>query len=247
MRLYFIRHGQSTNNAKWNNDDYQEVPDPELTEIGHIQAAELSQYLVNNQYRKDDITWNNNNEHGFGFTHIYTSLMVRAVSTAIPIADALGLSLVSWIDIHETGGIFSRIDGENRTGLPGKKQSYFESHFPGLVIPEPFGEKGWWNKPFEELNLRTPRAERVWAEIMSRHGDKPGISEHHVALISHGGFFNYLLTAALGIKMQRLENDRHKFWFIMNNCGITRIDVKDDQVFIAYTNRISHLRDNLIT
>jgi len=247
MRLYFIRHGQSTNNATWHNDDFKDVPDPELTEIGHIQAAELSRYLVDNQYRKDDITWNNQNKSGFGLTHIYTSLMVRAVSTGTPIADALGLSLVSWIDIHETGGIFSRTAGENRFGLPGKKQSFFESHYPDLELPEPFGEKGWWNKPFEEIKDRTPRAERVWAELLKRHGDKPGMSEHNVALISHGGFFNCLLTAALGVKMQRLENNKHKFWFIMNNCGITRIDVMGGQVFIAYTNRINHLRENLIT
>jgi broad specificity phosphatase PhoE len=34
MELYFIRHGQSVNNAGWGDPTYRENPDPPLTEIG---------------------------------------------------------------------------------------------------------------------------------------------------------------------------------------------------------------------
>jgi 2,3-bisphosphoglycerate-dependent phosphoglycerate mutase len=245
MELYFIRHGQSENNANWGLDGFQDVPDPELTESGRAQAITLSRFLSNKQNRDESITWNSQNRHGFGITHIYTSMMVRAVETATPIAEALGLPLVSWLDIHETGGIFSRIDGEERTGLPGKTRSFYENHFPDLVLPDWLDENGWWNRPFEEIQERKPRAEKVWSELLARHGDQPGKPEQRVAIVSHGGFFMYLFTTALGVQMRRIQESHHAYWFDMFNCGITRIDVKD-QVRVAYTNRTDFLPDHLI-
>ena len=42
-QLFFIRHGQSTNNAL--ADPTQRVQDPELTELGQIQAERVAEYL----------------------------------------------------------------------------------------------------------------------------------------------------------------------------------------------------------
>ncbi len=89
MELYFIRHGQSQNNAKWNHPDFQESPDPSLTENGHEQARLLAEFLKQNQTITKDAEWNIQNRYGFGLTHIYTSLMERAAFTAAPIAQAL--------------------------------------------------------------------------------------------------------------------------------------------------------------
>ena len=86
MELYFIRHGQSVNNAGWNNPEYMEHPDPYLTEMGIEQAKHLAKYLKEKQHITNDRVWNNQNQYGFGFTHIYTSLMERAVATAAPTA-----------------------------------------------------------------------------------------------------------------------------------------------------------------
>jgi 2,3-bisphosphoglycerate-dependent phosphoglycerate mutase len=247
MELYFIRHGQSQNNANWGRADYRESSDPELTEIGKKQAAEISKYLADNQCRDEDYFDDNQNVQGFGLTHIYTSLMVRAVGTATPIAHRIGIPLVAWPDIHETGGIFSREIFDNKSGLPGKNRIFFEEFFPGLILPEWLDQRGWWNQPFEERDARLPRAEKVWRELINRHGDQPGMPEHRVALVSHGGFYNYLLTSALEVQMERITENRHKFWFILNNCGMTRIDLKNGQVRIPYANRISFLPYDLIT
>lgn len=248
MELYFIRHGQSENNANWGLGVYQESSDPELTDIGKNQAAILAEYLANNQAKKvDDKYEDDQNLHGFGITHIYTSLMVRAVSTAIPIAKGIGLPLVAWSEIHETGGIFSRKEEDFRLGLPGKTREYFEKHYPDLILPGWLDHTGWWNQPFEERDARKPRAERVWRELLARHEEQPGRPEHRVVLISHGGFYNYLLTSALGVQMERISENMHKFWFMLNNCGITRIDLKNGQVRVAYTNRISFLPKHLVT
>jgi 2,3-bisphosphoglycerate-dependent phosphoglycerate mutase len=247
MELYFIRHGQSENNANWERDNFQDVPDPELTKLGRSQAKILAQHLGSRQQRDENERWNSQNQHGFGLTHIYTSLMVRAVGTASPIAEALGLTLMAWPEIHETGGIFTRDDGDERKGLPGKTRAYFQRFYPNLVIPEWVGDQGWWNRPFETTEERKPRAGRVWAELLTRHGDKEGRGEHRVAIVSHGGFFMYLFTTALGIEMRRIQDSLHEYWFLMNNCSITRLDVKNEQVLIAYTNRNNYLPDHLIT
>jgi len=247
MELYFIRHGQSENNANWGKNDVQDVPDPELTEIGYTQAELLADWLRSHQIRDESINWNSQNRHGFGLTHIYTSLMVRATSTAHSIAEALGLPLIAWPEIHETGGLFARDDGKERRGLPGKTRSYFREHYPTLVLPDWVSDDGWWNRPYENQEDRKPRAESVWAELLTRHGDKEGRDEHRVAIVSHGGFFMYLLTTALGVEMRRIQESLHEFWFLMNNCSITRLDVKNGQVLVAYTNRNEYLPDQLIT
>src|SRR5216117_1732958 len=106
MQLYFIRHGQSQNNANWNNPAFKESSDPALTDIGFEQALHLAEFLKKNQSITYHNGWNIQNRHGFGLTHIYTSLMERAISTAAPIAQALDIPLLAWKEIHEEGGIF---------------------------------------------------------------------------------------------------------------------------------------------
>jgi len=247
MELYFIRHGQSENNANWEEEGFQDVPDPELTEIGQKQAAHLAKYLSENQGRDETIPGNNQNQFGFGLTNLYTSLMVRAVATATPAAQAIGLPLMTWPDIHESGGIFSRTDGDERPGLPGKNRFDFESRFPDLVLPDWLDENGWWKcRPFEERPDRKVRATLVWEELLARHGDQPGRPEHRVGFVSHGGFFMQLLTCAIQVEMRRMDDWLHEYWFLMNNCAITRIDVRD-QVLVCYTNRSEFLPAELIT
>lgn len=247
MELYFIRHGQSENNANWGLEGFQGIPDPELTDIGIVQAERLAHYLESKQNRNEEINWNSQNRHGFGLTHIYTSLMIRAVRTANPISEALKIPLVAWPEIHEAGGIFARDDDHVRAGLPGKTRSFFKEHFPDLVLPGWIDDNGWWNRPFEEPEERKPRAEKVWSELLKRHGDRDDQTEHRVAIVSHGGFFMYFLTTALGIEMRRIHESLHMYWFLMNNCSITRLDVKDQQVLVTYANRNDFLPDHLIT
>ena len=248
MQLYFIRHAQSENNAHWGDDNYQESHDPELTQIAHLQVACLARFLGDNQILDDTSVWNPQNRYGFGLTHIYTSLMVRAVGTAIPVAQAIGLPVIAWPEIHETGGIFSRLPNDDMRGLPGKPRSYFETNFPSLILPDWLDETGWWqNRPFEAPEIRKRRAKAVWAELLARHANSDDSPEHRVAIFSHGGFFMHLLTVALGFEMRRIKEFEHEYWFLKNNCAITRIDVRDEHVLIAYVNRTDFLPDNLIT
>ena len=174
MQLYFIRNAQSENNAHWEKSEYQEKSDPELTENGIAQANFLAQFLAEHQTLLADQRWNPQNRFGFGLTHLYTSLMVRAVATATEIALRTGLPLRAWPELHETGGIFSRFPEDEMAGLPGNARSYFVEKYPGLLLPEWLDETGWWNRPFEAKEERRPRAESVWQELLARHGDRPG-------------------------------------------------------------------------
>ncbi len=236
MQLYFIRHGQSENNELWARTGSSEgrSEDAELTALGRRQAELLARFL-NRPGKADDSDPQNIN--GFGITHLYCSLMVRAVETGTIIARELGLPLIAWRDLHEVGGIYL-VDGESgqRVGRPGKDRSFFERHYPHLVLPEGI-ESGWWNRPFETKEEAPARAGRVWGELLERHGN----TSDRVALVSHGGFYNYLLAAIIGLA------DRSGLWFSLNNAAITRVDLVEGRVGIVYANRVDFLPPDMIT
>jgi len=247
MQIYYIRHGQSINNAGWKKPDYKEHSDPYLTEAGLEQAEHLAKFLKEKQTITDAESWNIQNQYGFGLTHIYASLMERAVSTAAPTARALeGIPFTAWVDIHEEGGIYAREEDENKKGLPGKPRSFFEKNFPELILPDDFDESGWWNRPFEGKEERQPRADRVLSDLIARHGDEEGQPEQRIALVSHGGFFMHFISAMLKLPWRQGAHDM-KSWFLLNNCSISRFDIRKGEIMISYLNRTDHLPARLIT
>ena len=240
MQLYFIRHGQSENNALWRHTGSRQgrSEDPELTEVGRQQSEFVAQFLG----RTDSVAAVNGrdtqNLTGFGITHLYSSLMVRAVATGTIIAKALDLPLVAWEDLHERGGIY--LDDEQpgeRIGQAGHNRAYFEAHYPDFVLPDSLDEAGWWNRPFEEPEQRLPRAQRFWRDLMERHGH----TDDRVAVVGHGGFYNDLLAAILNLPQ------REGYWFALNNAAITRMDFDGERIGLAYLNRVDFLPKELIT
>ena len=240
MQLYFIRHGQSENNALWKRTGSGKgrSEDPELTEVGRQQSEFLAQFLR----RTDSIVAVNGrdtqNITGFGITHLYSSLMVRAVATGTIIAKALDLPLVAWEDLHERGCIYLE-DGQTgeHIGQAGKDRAYFEAHYPDFVLPDSLGEAGWWNRPYEEPEQRLPRAQRFLRDLMERHGH----TDDRVAVVGHGGFYNDLLAAILNLPQ------REGYWFALHNAAITRIDFSDERIGLVYLNRVDFLPKELVT
>ena len=233
MQFYFTRHGQSENNLLYDQTGASvgRSPDPELTAIGRQQAEILARFL------RDPQANNYHREGGFGITHLYTSLMVRSLATGMIVAQGLELSLVAWEDLHETGGIF--LDDEKtgkRIGQPGKSRGFFEANYQNLVLPSTVSKSGWWNRPFEEREQSTARAERFLRELYKRHGK----SEDRVAVISHGGFYNVLLRVLFTIE------DEYP-WFALNNAGITRMDFGMEEFGVVYMNRMDHIPKELMT
>ena len=246
MRLYFIRHGQSINNANVGNAEYNENPDPYLTQTGLEQAELLAKYLKENQRVTNDKSWNNQNQFDFGLTHIYTSLMERAAMTAAPTARALGIPFTSWMNIHEEGGIYARKKDFRNSVLPGRPRSFFEKNIPELTLPDDFDESGWWNRPFESEKERQPRADLVLSELIARHGDMEGQTEQHIAFISHGGFFMRFMSTLLTLPWRQGAHGMRS-WFLLNNCSISRVDIHTDWLTVCYINRTDHLPSHLIS
>lgn len=282
MQLYFIRHGESANNALYARTGASQgrSEDPDLTATGRKQALHLAIYLADPlNFEFSGITRRiaamQRLQHpnleavsgAGGLTHLYSSLMVRAIATGSIVAEATGLALVGWPDLHEGGGIYLDQDptsnepssngdpdshpdsGEKqRIGLPGKARAYFETHYPRLLLPEEVRQDGWWNRPFETVAERPLRAQRLLHELLRRHGAiRPDGSEDRVALISHGGFYNHFLRAVLGLHPRFGEDDSNEVWFELNNASITRLDYLDGQFILVYQNRNHFIPPELIT
>lgn len=251
MHLYFIRHGQSFNNAQWGKPGFKESPDPVLTETGIQQAKTLADYLEAHQQIHEHEEWDPVNVHGFGVTHLYASLMERAVHTASYTTERLGIPFEAW-DIHESGGIFGRDsvhgreDASQLVGLPGKPRSFFETNFPAFKLPDSLDETGWWNRPFETEDECQARAERIWRDLLARHSDREGGLEHRVAFVSHGGFFMHFMCAILNIPWRQASQGLRS-WFLLSNCSISHIEVRRDEVVLCYLNRTDHLPGHLVT
>lgn len=240
MQLYFIRHGQSENNILWERENYNQLryDDPALSELGKKQAQCIAKALADAAQRSADEEKETHYTHKFGITHIYTSLMIRAIDTGTAIATALGLPLVVWMDLHESGGIFKENPQSGELiGQPGKTRDYFEAHYPNLQIPEPFDAGGWWQRPFEPREARPARARQVLTELLARHGN----TDNHVVLVSHGGFYNYLIRAILKLPAEQ------PLWLDVQNTSISRIDFLPEETKIVYSNRVNFLPHDLVS
>jgi 2,3-bisphosphoglycerate-dependent phosphoglycerate mutase len=244
MQLYMIRHAQSENNDLWarTGSSNGRSPDPLLTEIGQQQAHHLGQHIARNWERADPDN-DPHNRLGYQFTHLYSSLMVRAVATGLAIAEQVNLPLVAWETIHETGGIFER-DEETaeRNGLPGPNRAYFARHYPQLGLPESLGMAGWWERPFEPREQAMQRAQLFLEELQERHGP-----EDRVAIVTHGGFFVAVLRTLLGFSTLDNEEGENRIWLHAHNTSITRLEFGEGQVDLIYLNRLDHLPTELIT
>ena len=116
MQFYFIRHGQSANNALWDRGGPtgERSPDPELTELGHKQAQHLARFLAQAgvpreegpesaargaPVRRDSATSRDvQNVTGVRLTHLYCSPMIRCIETGTYLSRATGLPLVLWME-----------------------------------------------------------------------------------------------------------------------------------------------------
>lgn len=247
MELYYIRHAQSENNALWARTGSWRgrEPDPGLTELGHRQAGRLAEFLARPGQEELSPAARHHNRHDFRFTHLYCSLMRRAVLTGSYIARALDVPLVGWEEIHERGGIFIHDEeSDEPQGLPGRDRAYFEENHPELALPDTFREDGWWNRPFEVAEAVPDRARRFLEELSGRHlenGDR-------VAIVSHGGFYQALLMVLLGFEHgpDGFGQEANVF-FAMHNAAISRIDFNENGAVLVYQNRVTHLPAGLIT
>jgi 2,3-bisphosphoglycerate-dependent phosphoglycerate mutase len=247
MRLYIIRHAQSENNALWASSGSSDgrSTDPLLTETGQQQAQRLAAMLARVDPEAKADPWDMADQRGFAITHLYTSLMQRAILTATAVARTLDLPLVAWPDLHEVGGVFENGPEEGqRIGLPGPGRHFLENAYPHLILPDSLGDGGWWNRPYESRVEARLRARRLADELFQRHGD----SENRVALVTHGAFGNYLLSHLLDRPAPPEDGPDPRYpWLMMSNTGVTCLNYGDGYATLYYSNRLDHLPRGLIT
>lgn len=242
MRIFFVRHGQSENNALWSRTQshYGRVPDPDLTELGKRQLAYTAQFL-------DYCLSGENGTAGdpscaspeSGVVYLFCSLMERSIQSGLIIADRLNLPLVAFNEIHETGGIFSYDpDSETYTGMTGSTPAALQGRYPALVLPKDIElNKGWWDRPFEKNEDVNQRARRLVDTLKERHLE----SADTVILVSHGGFYNHFMWQVLGI-----ERTEHT-WFELFNGAITLVDIDEERSNVVYCNRYSFMPTEIVT
>ncbi len=240
MRLFFIRHGQSENNALWANtqSSLDRVSDPRLTATGKKQVKAAAAYLIKllNPDNGDSA------DPSFVFQGkeilLYCSLMERAIESGLIIANKLSLPLRGHLDIHENGGLYLEdpLTAE-RMGEAGRLPDDFKNKFPDLILPDGINPAGWWSRPFEERETRRERSKKVVNDLINRFGN----SATTVIFVSHVGFYNYFLRAIL-----ELGNDT-KIWFDLNNAAITLFEFNEGFVNLVFCNRSDFMPKGLVT
>ncbi len=219
MELYVIRHAESENNAR---PQEERTDDPTLSALGYRQA----EYLVNRIRHMRP-------------TRIFVSPFLRTLETIAPYIRETGQSVEAWIDLHEQGGVQAGAGNGDYEGRPGMKRSEIEQGFPGVRLGDEFDEAGWWKcRPWEDYESAQARAERVARRI---HDDF-GHTGERVVLISHGAFMRFLVGVILGTP--GMGHDRID-WFA--NTSVTRFLITPTYIHLALMNCTRHLPEAWIT
>ncbi|MGV7975527.1 MAG: histidine phosphatase family protein [Anaerolineaceae bacterium] len=249
MELYFIRHGQSENNALYGAEDYDmgnRRSDPKLTELGHRQAQLAADFLKRGAKSALIQRKGFQNRTEYGLTHIYCSLMERAVQTGSIIAQTLDVPLFGVPDLHEVGGVYydEIIDGVSSIRIEhGLTPAYLLENYPRLNLLEPIPAEGWWKGGREERAARVPRALRMLDLLFDRHGN----TEDRVGVITHGGFFFCFFRAIFGLDLDETNQHLLPYQVELNNCAITRFSIQEARYLLVYHNRTDFLPDDMVT
>ena len=230
MELFLIRHAESKNNIRKNDQD--RVSDPEITGNGRLQSNHLAQFIEKGLHLPG--TFHEKNEKPLD--HIYCSAMKRSLETANPLGNSIRIKPEVWIDIHEVGGIYEfNSDQTKKIGKSGLNRKQIHHSFPEYVLPEDIDEKGWWNKDAESLSELSERVSRVINTLKDRAEENI-----RIGLVAHGGFFSSFLCALFNLKPAEGTA------FQTYNCSISQITFeKREKIVIQYLNKYDYLPKNL--
>jgi 2,3-bisphosphoglycerate-dependent phosphoglycerate mutase len=219
MDLYIIRHAESENNARPVED---RIHDPGLTTLGHQQAERLIIRM-----------------HHIQPTRILVSPFFRTLETIAPYLKKADATADTWIDLHEQGGVMSGVYEANFEGQPGMTRDEIQTAFPYIQVSEDIDHTGWWKcRPYEALDSTTGRAERVVEQIRNEFAH----TEERVALITHGLFMRFMMSALLDIPHAGYDCIDN-----FTNTSVTKLSITDSHTKLALMNCVRHLPDHWIT
>lgn len=184
MDLFIIRHGE----CRGQIDPACTTPDSELTARGEEQARQTARRLA-----------------AESITHIVSSPLIRALSTANELAAALPCGPIQvWLELREgwSGPLYQ---GFGRRTL--------QQCFPNIILPPAITDDGWshGNDTYAGMFIRSQQAiQRLQTEFAPKA---------RVAVVTHGGIGNYLLHTLLHIAPATPH------WFDMANGAISHVQI----------------------
>ncbi|GGK12213.1 phosphoglycerate mutase [Deinococcus malanensis] len=234
MKLLLIRHGQSVNNLleqETASPCYEgRQADPPLTELGHEQARRLATWVVGNAQCQR-------------VTHLYSSLTTRAVQTAAPLAQAMGLKVQGLQDAYECGGLNTGPEGQFAP-VPGRDHASLLTDCPPLLWPAELHGQGWDGgyEPWDHGHFAA-RAARVKAQLRTAAAEGDVL-----ALVTHHDFAQFLIGDLLALP----ELNGEALTFRLKNTATTFLELRTtasgtQERVVHWLNSAPHLTPDLIT
>ena len=202
-RIIVVRHGQSKANLNKVGAGQSNTP---LTELGRLQATAVAEYLLPRE----------------NITALYSSDLDRAYETALPTAEALGLSVVKDKRLREidtglfTGRSLDRREEEFPKEIKAIRENPSLAKYPqGEYLPDVYD-----------------RMKECICEIAERH------SGETVLIASHAGALKTFL--AFGLGFSRLESAKAP---IIANTAISIFEWDGHKMTPVIINSTEHLND----
>jgi probable phosphoglycerate mutase len=188
--LHLVRHAETIWHAENKYAGHKDIP---LTELGHSQAQELIKWVTEIQP-----------------SAIYSSDLMRAIDTARPLGDALGIETKIDTRLREVN--FGEIEGLTQLEMKEKYPELYENY---LITPAnvqmPSGESG------------KTALERAWPAVIEIINEN---KDQDVILVSHGTLIRLIACELLGLELNKY---RQIFPDIVNTAKISiRISISND-------------------
>ena len=203
-KLFLIRHGQSAGNAEGRFGGHGPTP---LSELGIRQAAITAKALAK--------------EH---ITAIYSSDLERAVQTARPLADLLGLEINATEAFRErhVGVLEGLTFDESKTNHPEDYYALVNRNVHHVIT------KG---ESYKHLLKRATN--ELWEILRSHKGGR-------IAIFSHTGAICFMTLHLMGAIRR---DTRQTPWIVTSNCGINRFEVRGrNNIRVLALNDTRHLQ-----
>ncbi|KAM3140770.1 hypothetical protein pb186bvf_007175 [Paramecium bursaria] len=206
MNIYYVRHGESTNNILIGKPDYEalRILDAPLSDRGKQQIYEAAQCFLKNGIKIDIIR---------------CSPLQRAIGSAQIISEILKVPVEIVQNIHEIGGNYVK-----QQGFPGENRNYFQTNYPTYKIDERITEQGWYfsdkKEPKEEAKLRVD-------DILK---DLTKLNYQNIIQIGHGNLQDLIIG-----KLVDRRDDSLKY-FGHENASITLIRYDGELKLLFYNN-----------
>ena len=204
MRLYLVRHAETDYNAEQLALGRADVP---LNETGRAQAAALARRFGRER-----------------FDAVYASPLRRAVDTATPLADALGLEVRADERLIEMD--IGEMEGHPFMEVRERYPDFMRIWLSDGLADEPM--------PGGSETLREVQA-RAWAALQDLAAAHP---DGRIVVVTHNFVVLAVLCRALGLPLERFRRLRQDL------AAVSVIDIEEGRTFVHTMNDACHVRGN---